>query len=219
MDSYLDFYSDLYIFVFPDEETIVNVYTALCTEAGTEPAWSGLCYYLGFDTSGDQAAIGEAVHSAIAVTQGLQYESLSYATSAAAETDFFSAYGGLFFLGVFLGAVFIMATVLIMYYKQVSEGYDDKVRFEIMQNIGMSKSEVRRSIRSQVLIVFFLPLTTAVIHVLFAFPMIRRLLLVMNFTNTTLYLLCTLGTVVAFSLLYTAVYSFTAKTYYKIVQQ
>ena len=94
-----------------------------------------------------------------------------YARSEGAEAskeDFYSLYGGLFFLGIFLGVLFLMATVLIIYYKQISEGFDDKERFEIMQTVGMSKREVKKSIHSQVIMVFFLPLVTAVIHICFA---------------------------------------------------
>ena len=88
------------------------------------------------------------------------------------ERDYiYSMNGGLFFLGVFLGLLFIMATVLIMYYKQLSEGYDDKRNFSIMRKVGLEKAEIRRSVRSQVLIMFYLPLVTACVHIAFAFPL------------------------------------------------
>ena len=99
------------------------------------------------------------------------------------------SYGGLFFLGVLLGLVFIFAAVLIMYYKQVSEGYEDQSRFEIMQKVGMTKREIKKSINSQVLTVFFLPLVTAGMHVAFAFPMISKLLALFNLLNTKLLIL------------------------------
>jgi putative ABC transport system permease protein len=127
-------------------------------------------------------------------------------------------FGGLFFLGLFLGALFIMATVLIIYYKQISEGYEDKQRFYIMQQVGMSKVEVRKSIRSQVLTVFFLPLISAIVHIIFAFKMITMMLELLNLTNVSLFVICTVATVIIFTVFYTAVYSLTARTYYKIVE-
>lgn len=131
--------------------------------------------------------------------------------------DFLSTYGGLLFLGIFLGALFLMATALIIYYKQVSEGYDDRQRFEIMQKVGMSKKEVHQSIRSQVLTVFFLPLVMAIVHILFAFKLITRLLGMMNMVNIPLFALCTAVTILIFGLVYALIYVLTARVYYKIV--
>lgn len=139
-------------------------------------------------------------------------------SSAGSREDFLMSYGGLFFLGIFLGALFLMATVLIIYYKQISEGYDDKNRFEIMQKVGMSKVEIKKTIRSQVLMVFFLPLVTAVIHVGFAFPMITKLLAVLNLRNVSLFMVATLITILVFAAIYGIVFSLTAKAYYKIVE-
>lgn len=134
------------------------------------------------------------------------------------ERDYiYSMNGGLFFLGVFLGLLFIMATVLIMYYKQLSEGYDDKRNFAIMRKVGLEKAEIRRSVRSQVLLMFYLPLITACIHIAFAFPFIMRLLPLLGINDVGLFALCTLVSVVAFSLIYAACYGLTARTYYRIV--
>lgn len=126
-------------------------------------------------------------------------------------------FGGFLFLGIFLGFVFLMATTMIIYYKQVSEGYEDKVRFEIMRRVGMSKKEVRASIRSQIIKVFFLPLVMACIHLAAAFPMINRLLLMFGMQDIWLFGICTIVTVGIFAVIYTIVYSITAKSYYKIV--
>ena len=134
------------------------------------------------------------------------------------ERDYiYSMNGGLFFLGVFLGLLFIMATVLIMYYKQLSEGYDDKRNFSIMRKVGLEKAEIRRSVRSQVLIMFYLPLITACVHIAFAFPFIMRLLPLVGINDVGLFALCTLVSVVAFALIYAACYALTARTYYRIV--
>lgn len=130
---------------------------------------------------------------------------------------FYTVYGGLFFLGIFLGLLFIMATVLIIYYKQIAEGYDDRERFEILKKVGMSHEEVRHAIKNQVLMVFFLPLIIAVIHIAFAFNVITRLLTIFSLTNVPLFALCTIATIVLFGIIYTIVYMLTARTYYKIV--
>lgn len=132
---------------------------------------------------------------------------------------YFVDFSGLFFIGIFLGLLFVTATVLIVYYKQITEGYEDKERFEIMQNVGMSHAEVRRSINSQILMVFFLPLVTAGIHVLFAIPFIFRIMMLMGLFNMKLYALCTAGCFLAFGVFYTAVYLLTARMYYGIVKK
>ncbi|WP_417020251.1 FtsX-like permease family protein [Anaerobutyricum hallii] len=131
--------------------------------------------------------------------------------------NFYNFYGGFLFIGIFLGIIFLMATVLIIYYKQISEGYDDRERYQIMQKVGMSKKEVRQSIRSQVLLVFFLPLIMAVIHLAFAFKIITRLLSVLNLTNISLFFMYTVGTVAVFAVIYVIIYSITAREYYKII--
>ncbi len=131
--------------------------------------------------------------------------------------SFYELYGGFLFIGIFLGIIFLMATTLIIYYKQISEGYDDRERYQIMQKVGMSKKEVRQSIRSQVLLVFFLPLIMAVIHLAFAFKIITKLLSVLNLTNVSLFFMYTVGTVAVFAVIYAIIYSITAKEYYKIL--
>lgn len=133
------------------------------------------------------------------------------------RSSFYELYGGLFFIGIYLGSMFIMATVLIIYYKQISEGYDDRERYKIMQKVGMSKKEVKRSIRSQVLSVFFLPLIVAVIHVAVAFKVMTKILGVLNLTNVWLFTVCTIITIAVFAVFYIIVYSITAKEYYRIV--
>lgn len=133
------------------------------------------------------------------------------------KNDFIGVYGGLYFIGVFLGVLFMIATILIMYYKQISEGYDDKGRFEIMQKVGISHEEIKKSIHSQVLTVFFLPLIVAGIHIAFAFPFITRLLAILNLTNVKLFAMATVGGFLLFSVFYAVVYRITARSYYKIV--
>ena len=133
--------------------------------------------------------------------------------------DFFGLYGGLFGLGIILSIVFIFAAVLIIYYKQISEGFEDRERFAIMQKVGMSQDEIKSSIRSQVLMVFFLPLLTAGIHTAAAFPMVKKLLSLFNLTNIKLFLLATLICYLVFAVIYLGVYLLTSRTYYRIVSR
>ena len=148
-------------------------------------------------------------------SSGWQY--LSYESRAAEYADFAAVYGGLFFLGVTLSLVFSCAAVLIIYYKQLSEGYEDAQRFEIMQKVGMTKPEIRRSINSQLLTVFFLPLIFAGLHLAFAFPFIRKILYMFSFYNTSFLVWTTVISFFVFAVLYALVYKKTSNTYYKIV--
>ena len=134
------------------------------------------------------------------------------------EKGFYVLYGGLFFLGLFLGIMFLMVTVMIIFYKQISEGFDDRERYQIMQKVGMSKREVKSSIRSQILTVFFLPLVMAIIHIAVAFPVITKLLAIFYLKNTKLFFGCTAGTVGIFAVFYVIIFVITAKEYYKIVE-
>ena len=141
----------------------------------------------------------------------------SVESRAAEQDDFYGTYGGMFFLGLFLSVVFIFAAVLIIYYKQISEGYEDQARFEIMQKVGMTKKEIRRSVNSQLLTVFFLPLLMAACHLCFAFPMIRKLLMLFALDNVPLFAATTGISFLAFALLYMLVYRITSNAYYGIV--
>lgn len=205
--------TDGYLVVVKDEETIKSLYPV---EALELVEWKDLSYFSGFDAKG-------STENEIALTKALSQKLKEASIDGYAEgreeskESFYSIYGGLFFLGLFLGALFIMATVLIMYYKQISEGYDDKERFAIMQKVGLSKEEIKKSIKSQVLVVFFLPLVAAVIHIAFAFKVITKLLALLNLTNIGLFVICTAATILIFAVFYAFVYTLTAREYYKIV--
>ncbi len=175
-------------------------------------------FLYGIDLNETEVEKGEAYESIVGRLdeKGFVYKC---ETKLGARSSAISLYGGLFFIGTFLGVLFIMATILIIYYKQISEGYDDKERFEIMQKVGMSNEEVQGSIRSQVLTVFFLPLITAGIHISFAFPFIVKILSMLNLTNTKLFILCTFVSFAVFALIYSVIYILTARSYYKIVSR
>ena len=129
------------------------------------------------------------------------------------------ANGGFIFLGSFLGILFILGTVLIIYYKQISEGYDDSERFQIMQKVGMSKVEVKKVINKQVLMVFFIPLVTALIHTAFAFKAMSKLLAMFGLFDVKVFLISVIITAAVFIILYISIYAITSNVYYKIVQQ
>ena len=142
---------------------------------------------------------------------------VSVESKAGNRADFYGTYGGLFFLGIMLSVVFLLAAVSIIYYKQICEGYEDQSRFDIMQKVGMTKRDIRRSINSQLLTVFFLPMALSGVHLCFAFPFIHKLLLLFNLSNTPLLIGTTVVSYVAFALLYTLAYKLTSNAYYHIV--
>lgn len=195
-----------------------NAYTS--EHGGTR---SMLNYTYQFDLSGTDDEQLDALHALLcdpAFESAAEAANVQYTTDMRADgyPTLRSTYGGFLFLGFFLGFVFLFATVLIIYYKQVSEGYDDRGRFRIMQQVGMTPKEVKATIRTQVLLMFFLPLVTAAIHIAFAFPLIKQIVFAFGLQNVHLFLLCTLGTFGVFALLYTFVYLLTARTYYRIVR-
>lgn len=225
--SYLTGYES-YALVLNDPELIEGDKLLFPQEEHGQPAiWAEYTY--AFDIAGHDPETVKAVYGGI--DQWLDeswhswqaYEngtglSLGRMCKPSIREDFQSLYGGVFFLGLFMGAMFLMGTVLIMYYKQVSEGYEDARRFDIMQKVGMSKEEVKKSIHSQVLMVFFLPLVTAIMHLCFAFPMLRKILGLMNAVNLNLILTSMAGTVALFGVMYLVIYLLTARTYYRIVE-
>lgn len=135
-----------------------------------------------------------------------------------AKKDFDSLYGSFLFIGLLLGSVFLFATILIIYYKQLSEGYEDKERFNIMKKVGMEDKEIRKIIKKQVSIVFLSPVVLASIHLFFAYPMIKKILYTLNLRQDSIFILMTIGTVVIFLIVYSIVYNLTSKIYYKIVK-
>lgn len=186
-------------------------------EALTDIA-SQIRYYYGFDTNSN-AETQQTFYDAVANVYEVNGYQATIESKVAERTRFIGMYSGLFFIGIFLGILFIMATALIIYYKQISEGYEDKERFVIMQKVGMSRQEVKGAIRSQVLTMFFLPPILAGIHVIAAYSMITKLLVLVNLLNLKFFIICTIVCFLAFMLMYFLVYLLTARTYYKIVSK
>lgn len=213
--EYAAFMGDVYIFVMNQEDAME--FAAKYYE-GTDFNADGMEYYKGITLVNDTKETEEQVSAQVAAY--LREHGLDGSVEGREENreTFSQFYGGFLFLGLFLGAIFIMATVLIIYYKQISEGHDDKARFEIMKKVGMSEKEIRASIRSQTLMVFFIPLVCACIHVVAAFSMMKKILAVMNLNNAEMFVKGTVGTVFVFAAVYAVVYMATAREYYRIVK-
>lgn len=223
-----DAVSDNAVLVVTDEDfkKFDEMRTEMYKGVSSAPAGEDLTLHLGLDITGsetDKIDFGTPVMEAVKDLRkngGLSEN--SWITSEIRQQEYESYYadnGSLLFIGIFLGSLFLMGTAMIIYYKQISEGYEDQKRFEIMQKVGLSRREVRSSVRRQILMVFFLPLLMAMLHITMAFPMIRRMLLLFGMTNTKLFIGCTAGTVLIFAVVYGLIYLMTARSYYHIVER
>lgn len=203
-----DAVSDNAVLVVTDEDfkKFDEMRTEMYKGVSSAPAGEDLTLHLGLDITGsetDKIDFGTPVMEVVKDLKkngGLSEN--SWITSGIRQQEYESYYadnGSLLFIGIFLGSLFLMGTAMIIYYKQISEGYEDQKRFEIMQKVGLSRREVRSSVRRQILMVFFLPLLMAMLHITMAFPMIRRMLLLFGMTNTKLFIGCTAGTVLIFA--------------------
>ena len=223
-----DAVSDNAVLVVTDEDfkKFDEMRTEMYKGVSSAPAGEDLTLHLGLDITGsetDKIDFGTPVMEVVKDLKkngGLSEN--SWITSVIRQQEYESYYadnGSLLFIGIFLGSLFLMGTAMIIYYKQISEGYEDQKRFEIMQKVGLSRREVRSSVRRQILMVFFLPLLMAMLHITMAFPMIRRMLLLFGMTNTKLFIGCTAGTVLIFAVVYGLIYLMTARSYYHIVER
>ena len=223
-----DAVSDNAVLVVTDEDfkKFDEMRTEMYKGVSSAPAGEDLTLHLGLDITGsetDKIDFGTPVMEVVKDLKkngGLSEN--SWITSGIRQQEYESYYadnGSLLFIGIFLGSLFLMGTAMIIYYKQISEGYEDQKRFEIMQKVGLSRREVRSSVRRQILMVFFLPLLMAMLHITMAFPMIRRMLLLFGMTNTKLFIGCTAGTVLIFAVVYGLIYLMTARSYYHIIER
>lgn len=218
-DAAMGFYPSVYI-VVPDFASAVAPLSELLDYNGNEMV--SLRWFYGFNTDVPTEKHAE-METEIFTAIGNVAEDIESAHGFSCESreeesvSCYSTFGGLFFLGALLSVVFIFAAVLIIYYKQTSEGYEDQARFEIMQKVGMTKKEIRKSINSQLLTVFFLPLIFSAMHLAFSFPIIRKILLLFNLNDVFLFAVTTVICFICFALLYTFVYRITSNSYYAIV--
>lgn len=223
-----DAVSDNAVLVVTDEDfkKFDEMRTEMYKGVSSAPAGEDLTLHLGLDITGSETEKIEFGTPVIETVKDLKksggLSENAWIISGIRQQEYESYYadnGSLLFIGIFLGSLFLMGTAMIIYYKQISEGYEDQKRFEIMQKVGLSRREVRSSVRRQILMVFFLPLLMAMLHITMAFPMIRRLLLLFGMTNTKLFIGCTAGTVLIFAVVYGVIYLMTARSYYHIVER
>lgn len=207
---------DMYV-VVKDEETAYDIYREFTGEEFDEYLAKECNRYFYLDIKGDTDA---CISFETALQENLKANGVSFRIESyhVNNLDWYTTYGGILFVGVYFGILFLMATVLIIYYKQITEGYDDRERFKIMQKVGMSQAEVKKTIHKQILMVFTLPVFMAVCHTCFALPMLKRMFQMFSMYNTTLIHLCTLATIVIYAVVYVIVYGLTAKSYYRIVE-
>ena len=223
-----DAVSDNAVLVVTDEDfkKFDEMRTEMYKVVSSAPAGEDLTLHLGLDITGSETEKIEFGTPVMETVKDLKKSGglleNAWIISGIRQQEYESYYadnGSLLFIGIFLGSLFLMGTAMIIYYKQISEGYEDQKRFEIMQKVGLSRREVRSSVRRQILMVFFLPLLMAMLHITMAFPMIRRLLLLFGMTNTKLFIGCTAGTVLIFAVVYGVIYLVTARSYYHIVER
>ena len=220
-----DLFVTLYCVIVPDWTDYVSELHAYI-ESLNDPMIRGSGrQYVSFDLPGlgaeEQISAMETAFDALDEANGGEEQRIWSGLGSSSYADrrgaFFSMNGSLFFLGIILSVVFIAAAALIIYYKQLSEGYEDQSRFDIMQKVGMTKREIKSAVNSQVLTVFFAPLLLAGLHLAFAFPFVEKIIRVFGVNNTPLLIITSLVCFLAFALFYVFVYRRTAKAYYSIV--
>lgn len=220
----LDLMISVGVIVVPDIENAIDGLKDMKLDSGNSMMSYNWDYF--FDTGLDEEAqielsknIEESI-SEYCTENSIGDDLIEYNEStsrADGRKDIFSLCAGLFSIGIALSVVFLFGAVLIIYYKQISEGYEDQSRFDIMQKVGMTKSEIRKSINSQLLTVFFLPLIFAGCHLIFAFPFIQKMLICFKISNTPLLIFVTAISFIVFVLFYVIVYKITSNSYYHIV--
>lgn len=221
-DSAIDMLFNI-ILIVPDIESVIKSFDNLSDFYGEKLARMSFIY--NFDTGIEVNKQIEVYNSFLniftdeSIKENFRYKTVYLVSQEFERESFNSLFGAVFYIGIILSIVFITAAVLIIYYKQISEGYEDQSRFEIMQKVGMTKKEIRKSINSQLLTVFFLPLIIAFIHLVFAFPIICRLLLTVSINNVVLFAITTVSSFIVFAVFYMIIYKITSNSYYRIVSE
>lgn len=174
--------------------------------------------WMGFDFQ-EEDGVEKAATFADGICETLAARGIDYQVMLKQQEQeyFYSMYGGILFVGGILGILFILCTMMIIYYKQISEGYEDRERFQIMQKVGLSKEEIKKVIHTQVMLVFFLPLITAVIHAAVASGIVAKCLQMVVIVHMPTFIVSVAGTCLVFALVYGIVYKITSKEYYSIV--
>ncbi|MBU5317567.1 ABC transporter permease [Clostridium bornimense] len=198
-----------YFIIVKDEEVLNEICKSFNTEELDKDK-----YYISFDIKGSNE---DCIKFCNNTYNKINSDNISFQSIFMDRETYYAMNGGFLFIGSYLGILFTMAMVIIIYYKQISEGYEDNERFKIMKKVGISDYEVRKSIKKQILLVFFIPLVTAVIHIGFAFKMMNKMLALFGVGSTEIFIQCIFATIVVFAVIYIVVYRLTARTYYKIV--
>lgn len=206
-------FSNTYLAVLPDKEQVEKVCSAFLVDSAQSHT-----YFYGFNIQGEDAdtdAFSAALGQRLNTVPGFA----GYNDHRAGMADQRSMYGGLLFIGIFFGLIFLICLLIIMYYKQLTEGFEDQKNFEVMQQVGMSDGEIRRTIRTQISMVFGLPLLGAIIHTAVGMRMVYMLLGAIGFFESTLLIACTAAGCLVFALVYSFSYRRTSMAYYRIVRQ
>jgi putative ABC transport system permease protein len=201
------------ILVFPDDEQIC----ALMAEAGQRVNPDEYEVFIGYQL--EKALTAEQMETVRALVElgGLNHEAICFKSEE--MSVFYTLYGGIFFVGMFLAALFLMATVMIIYYKQMSEGYEDQKRFQILSNVGLTEKEAKESIRTQVMLLFYLPVAAAIMHMIVASSVVRLFLRMILIVDTFTFNMAIAIVSMIFLVIYTIVYKITSREYYNIVNR
>ena len=218
-EDYVPIFSSSYVVVVSSRSEVEAIYDAYMKETGEVESGAAQSFEYAYSYGMDLDCEADTqIELKNTLAKELEMYPVNVKGIEAARESFMALHGGLLFVGIFLGIVFLMATVLIIYYKQISEGFEDKKRFEIMCKVGMGHLEVKTSIHSQILTVFFFPVVLAGVHLIAAYPCIKKILAMFGLMNGTIFIITCIATYVVFLIVYAIVYLLTAKIYLGIVE-
>ena len=206
---------DTYYVVVKDKDTVKEIESALKKKLSISDDEGGIFNYVGFNIS-DKTKEAQVIEN----FKQLEKEgNINIEGKAENETNFKGFYASFLFIGVFISMIFVVSQVVIMYYKQISEGYEDKGKFGIMRKVGLTDRQIKQSIRSQVLMIFFAPLAVATLHTVVAYPFIEKILKLFLATNNNVFLIALAVTIAVFAVFYLIVYLITSRIYYRIIKE
>lgn len=215
---------DTYYVVVKDEKEVTKLATKLTELSSKELEKRGISIESGTPTLQNYAAfnIKDTTKEAKVIENFKKLEegeSVSIEGKEENKLTFRGVFASFLFIGVFISLIFVTSQVVIMYYKQISEGYEDKGNFEIMRKVGITDKQIKQSIRSQVLLIFFSPLIIATLHTIVAYPFIEKILRLFLVTDNSIFLQALAVTIVVFAIFYLIVYAITSKIYYRIIKE
>ena len=206
---------DTYYVVVKDKDTVKEIESALKKKLSISDDEGGIFNYVGFNIS-DKTKEAKVIEN----FKKLEKEgNINIEGKAENETNFKGFYASFLFIGMFISMIFVVSQVVIMYYKQISEGYEDKGKFGIMRKVGLTDRQIKQSIRSQVLMIFFAPLAVATLHTVVAYPFIEKILKLFLATDNNVFLIALAVTIAVFAVFYLIVYLITSRIYYRIIKE